>query len=468
MKIINENILAFFRVVSANIIVFALSLFIFSVIPNNLDAKSFGYWQLFLFYTNYIIFLLLGFGDGLYLKYGGYKYDEVDKDLMCSFFWGIVIYTIVLAISARGIVSLLDIEYEKRFTYVALAIVIILQCVITFFLVLSQSISKFKIYSNSLILEKIVFAILLLYCFIFKSFNFKIVIIFSIISKLCVIGFNIFLYNKMIFRKPKFDKMFFKEIFLNIKSGIFLMLSTISAMFMSGFGRIFVEKNLGIEEFAYYSFVFSTFIIVTQVISAIAVVLYPLSRTYSNKRITEVSLRSDNLLSIFSPLLLLTYFPLVTVIKLFFPMYINSILYLSIIYPTLVYQTRISMIYNTLYKSLRFERLLLKNNLIVLVFNIVLTMLMFKIYKSSISISVALLVTYIIWHYKLAKDFFEKQNIKYNNDYISIFTITLFLFIVNYFTNVISFIILFIYSFIILYKEKDKVTLVVKSIKLRI
>ena len=47
---------------------------IFSLgITKVLDVENYGYWQLFILYSNYAGFFHLGICDGLYLKLGGRK-----------------------------------------------------------------------------------------------------------------------------------------------------------------------------------------------------------------------------------------------------------------------------------------------------------------------------------------------------------------------------------------------------------
>lgn len=43
--------------------------------------EEYGYCQLHLFYSSYVGFLHFGWNDGIYLRYGGKNYIELDKKL---------------------------------------------------------------------------------------------------------------------------------------------------------------------------------------------------------------------------------------------------------------------------------------------------------------------------------------------------------------------------------------------------
>lgn len=68
----------------AQFISLALSMILSLLVPKLLGVTSFGYWQLFIFYTSYIPFFHFGLNDGVYLLNGGKSYDELDKSSLKS------------------------------------------------------------------------------------------------------------------------------------------------------------------------------------------------------------------------------------------------------------------------------------------------------------------------------------------------------------------------------------------------
>ena len=63
----------------SNFISFVISALITFLVPKKLGVDSYGYFQLYLFYSNYTGFLHFGWADGIFLRYGGEYYDKLNK-----------------------------------------------------------------------------------------------------------------------------------------------------------------------------------------------------------------------------------------------------------------------------------------------------------------------------------------------------------------------------------------------------
>lgn len=75
----------------SQIVSLLLSIILSLLVPKLLGLQSFSYWQLFIFYTNYLMFLHLGLNDGVYLQYGGTKFKDLDlSSIKSQFFLGYV------------------------------------------------------------------------------------------------------------------------------------------------------------------------------------------------------------------------------------------------------------------------------------------------------------------------------------------------------------------------------------------
>ncbi len=65
--------------ITSNMISVVISALVTLVVPKLIGIEEYGYWQLYLFYSSYIGFLHFGWNDGIYLKYGGKEYNDLDK-----------------------------------------------------------------------------------------------------------------------------------------------------------------------------------------------------------------------------------------------------------------------------------------------------------------------------------------------------------------------------------------------------
>ncbi len=65
--------------ISSNLISLAVSTLVVLIVPKFIGVTEYGYWQLYIFYTNYVGVLHFGWLDGIYLRYGGYHYRDLDR-----------------------------------------------------------------------------------------------------------------------------------------------------------------------------------------------------------------------------------------------------------------------------------------------------------------------------------------------------------------------------------------------------
>ena len=50
-------------------------------LPKIISVEQYGYWQVYLFYSTYVGILHLGLNDGIYLRYGGEEYNDLNFKL---------------------------------------------------------------------------------------------------------------------------------------------------------------------------------------------------------------------------------------------------------------------------------------------------------------------------------------------------------------------------------------------------
>lgn len=75
----NKIIKNFSYTLTSNIIAFLISALVTFIVPKVLGVENYSYFQLYLFYVSYTGFLHFGWADGIYLRYGGKYYEELDR-----------------------------------------------------------------------------------------------------------------------------------------------------------------------------------------------------------------------------------------------------------------------------------------------------------------------------------------------------------------------------------------------------
>ena len=108
----------------SNLISFAISAVVTFLVPKRLGVESYGYFQLYLFYLSYIGVAHLGWSDGVFLRYGGYYYDKLDKPKMSAQFWMQSVIDIVIGIGLGAVGSRLVSSEEKKLVITAIGVAI--------------------------------------------------------------------------------------------------------------------------------------------------------------------------------------------------------------------------------------------------------------------------------------------------------------------------------------------------------
>lgn len=354
--------------VVANILILLVSILLNLIVPKFIGIEEYGYWQLYMFYTAYVGFFHFGWLDGIYLKIGGVEYDDLDKKNLGLQFWYLTIFTFFFSILIL-IYSVVNesIEY-KNTILVGTAIIIAVTNLRTFTSYILQSTNRIKEYALLTKVDRYIYLVGILGYLLLGGKNFSILIIIDIISKLIVTIWGFMLTRDLIFIRVTYKKTIIVEIIDNIKIGSNLMLANIASMLVIGISRLFVEKKWNIEVFGKLSFALGISNIFLTFINAISIVLFPLLRRTDEEKLPELYV---NIRRIFVPLsfsFLLFFVPIRIIIGWWLPAYADSLYFMGILFPMVVYEGRGSLLINTYLKTIRAEKTILISNIITLVF----------------------------------------------------------------------------------------------------
>lgn len=341
-----------------------LSVLMSLVVPKILGVEQFGYWQLFLFYSSYVGFFQLGLSDGIYLKYGGAEYDNLDFKLLGTefllFCFSQIIFSIIILYLSLNFSS----NYSRMYIYVCVGIFLILNNISVFIGYIFQATNKVKLFSTSVIIDKVFFIICVLILLIFKINYFGIFCTLYILAKLISVIYCLILGKKIILSGFCSIKIAFREMKLNIFRGINLMFSNIASMLILGIGRFFIDKRWGIEAFGKFSFSLSLTNFFLLFIGQVSMVLFPTLRQVNNKKQKEFYFFSRTILGILLAAILLLYVPANYILGIWLPQYNESLRYLVILLPLCTFDGKMQMLCNTYLKVLGKEKILLKINLL--------------------------------------------------------------------------------------------------------
>ncbi|EOT2959483.1 lipopolysaccharide biosynthesis protein [Clostridium perfringens] len=434
-----------FKIFSANFLTMISGIIISFLVPAIISVEMYSYIKTYAFYVSYISFFSLGFVDGMYIKYGGVKLEDIDKgELKFEHF----IYVLIQLIFTFFIVIFSLIE--SNFIIFLMGISIIPMNIVGFYQIFYQAVGEFDKYAYISYIYTIINLILnMLLVFLFKSTSY---IPYCLTSLLANIVVYLYLEYKFVSSFKKIKIKYNKLVWNNIKIGFFILLGNLSVMMFYAVDRWFIKIFYTVNDFAYYSFAISMLNIINLLISAISVTFYNyLSKGEDEEKIKELK-RYFLILGCFASL---GYFVLAGIVSIILKKYIPSLNIISISFAAYPYMIVINALYVNLYKARKDEKKYLKVVLLMVIISTVYNTVAMFLSKSPVSISVATTLSFITWYIYSIKDFKYLKTTKEEFIYLFINIIGFLILsnLVNWFIGGIIYFAIFIVTTYIIFKK---------------
>ncbi len=366
----------------AQVISLILSILMSLIVPKVLGIEDYSFWQLFIFYIGYVGFAHFGLVDGIYLRFGGKKYEELDYSLLSTQFWLSLIIQFIIAMILIMMACFFEVDKNR---------VIVIYCALIYMLIYNangflgyifQAVNQTRVYSISVMVDKIVFIIAVIFAIIKRNNNFEFFIVMYIISKLISLIFCVFYGRKIIFSKIKISMKVIKDALKSIVVGSKLLFANIAGTLILGIGRYFIDRSWGIELFGKVSLSLSMSNFFLQFISQISMVLFPTLRLAKQEELKNIYNYMSKILSAFLPIILLCYIPIKSILSIWIPEYKVSLEYMGLLLPLCIFDGKMQLLCNTYFKVLRKENLLLKINIITAIISLVLNFFATYVFKN--------------------------------------------------------------------------------------
>lgn len=350
-----------------------ISLVLVLFVPKVLGVREYSYWQLYLFYASYVGFFHLGWADGIYLRFGGKKYDQLDKSYFHTQFWLLTIMEIAIAIAISAVAILFVTDGNKEITLVATGLCCVAQLPRTFLQYVLQGTDRIANYAKNFLLEKMVYATLVVGLLILGVKDFRILICADLIARTFTLILLI-IECKDIVKGSKIQwRTGIQGACQNISAGSKLMFASIASMLLTGIVRFAIEDRWSVEVFGKVSLTITASNLLMVFINAVSIVIYPILKNLSEEKYTEVYKKLRNMLMIPVLGLLIIYYPAKVILSWWLPQYAESLRYMALLFPMCVFESKMSMLINTYFKALRKEKEIMKINWTMLVITMVLT-----------------------------------------------------------------------------------------------
>lgn len=361
--------------VFTHILATAISIVLILIVPKFVSVEEYGYWQLYIFYSSYISYLSFGLTDGAYLRYGGYDYKQLYKPVFVSQYWFLVLLSFISNLFIIVTYSMISTDFNKTLVILLTCftgILVVPRSLLNFML---QTTNRIKEYSLITIIERSVYFIIVILFLITGISKFEYLILADIIGKLISVFYSFYVCKELVFGKFENIKSSTKEIWINITVGIKLLIANLASMLIIGIVRFSIEFRWSVETFGKVSLTLSISNMLMLLINAIGLMLFPILRRTTKESLPIIYKNMRTLIIIPILGLLIVYFPLQSILSLWLPQYEESLKYMVLLFPMVIFESKTLLLINTYLKTLRKEKMMLSLNLITVSLSFVLTLI---------------------------------------------------------------------------------------------
>ena len=376
--------------VGANIVNFVAAAFIAFIMPRFLGVTEYAYWQLYSFYVGYKGMAHLGWLDGIYLKYGGKSYRELDKQLFHEQFVLLFAMECFFGFVIICISTILLNDSNKWFVFVSLGIAVVIYLLNTFFQFVLQTTNEIITYSKCVLIERVLYAVLVIGMLFAGIESFKGMIIADLLSGCCTLAILMYSCKEIVREKFRDISRALNEAVDNIKIGSKLLLGNVGGILIIGIARQIVEIYWGIEIFGKVSLALSISNMLMVLISGISLVLYPMIKNVSTDRIQSLYPKLLCITKIAIMWVLLLYFPCESFFSWWLPSYEESFYYMALLFPICLFEGLYYLLSATYLKAFRKETVILVINWLTVLVEIILLLLA---YDSLVYIVLTILIS---------------------------------------------------------------------------
>ncbi len=446
------------KVLFSNVVKLFAGILVGFLIPKILGLTDYAYYKTFQLYATYVGIFHFGIVDGIYLKYGGIKFENIDKNAF-KYYSKILFFLEIIITLIGAFIALKFLKNEYKFIFLMISVYIFCYNITGYFQTISQITERFDELSIRNIIQSCLNVISVIVLWILSKneiqVNYRLYTSIFVFIQFLLSIWYIITYRSISFFNIK-NKGNRKEIFNFIKVGLPLLISNLCLLIFLNLDRQFVNVLYPIEKFpntyATYAFAYNLLTLITTATSAISIVLYPsLKRTKEEEVNSSYNKYVTIIISIVF-ICLLVYYPLCWFINWFLPKYVDSLIIFRIILPGLILSSIVTIINHNYFKILNKNIIFFMISIVILVVGFMANFLAYILVKEPYSISIASVIVLLLWYFITTIYFVVKYKVKWIKNFIFVIVSILSFYLITIIDNVyLGFLLQVIISFIIVY-----------------
>ena len=349
--------------IAAQAISLTVSLVLNLIVPKYIDEYQYAYWQTYLLYISYVGILHFGVLDGIVLRYSQFDFEELNKPLIRSQFVALLIVDSLITTATVGIAAIMTNGITQAIV-ILVAFGIITRNIFTYTSYTFQITNRINKYAILVIGQRLFYGIGILSLLACGVSNFAMFCIVDLGADL----FGILLgshFNKGLYfgSLPKFKEIV-TETKINFSAGILLLIANWASNLLIGSAKMVVQWRWDALVFGKVSFAFSVSNLFLTFVTAISIALFPSLKRMEQEKLPDVYRKIRSAVSPFLFSVMLLYFPGCLILRVWLPKYADSLRYLGILLPIIVFASKVSLLTNNYLKAYRKENMMLKINIL--------------------------------------------------------------------------------------------------------
>ncbi len=354
-----------------NFITFLLNAGVTFIIPKFIGVTEYSYYQLFQFYIAYVGYMQFGWVDGMYLRLGGRYYEDLDKKRLHTQWCLYTIFTLIVGgvVILSAFLGAFDKQKQLVIFLTGLSVFNILP--ITWFQYILQATNRIKENATVIILRSVLFLIGICVLLLLRVTGYAAFCIAFVIAQFFSLLYVLWACRDIVCNKKVPVRSVIGEIKQDFSQGIKLTIATVSSVLIIGVVRLAIEQSWSVETFGKVSLTLSVSNLLMLFVRAVSLVMFPALRRTREENLAEIygTMRTGLMVVLLG--LLVGYYPLKVILSAWLPQYADSLVYMALLFPMCVFESKTSMLIETYMKTLRKEKWLLTVNLATVFLSVV-------------------------------------------------------------------------------------------------
>lgn len=356
--------------VGANVVRLMISVLLTLLLPKLMGPEQYSYWQLYLFYGTYLAYSSLGWCEGFTLKYGGCRYEELNKPLIGGQIWMLFGYELLFFGGLWLVTSMVEIQRIKQILLLLACVSAVFDIVRYMVQAILHTVNRIEDYVRIVLMERLFFAAAAAIALLLGFDTAYGLILAEITARLVSMLCSFRRVSDLVTSRSARLKEGIQEARSEISIGCKLLWAQLASQLVIGIIRFAIEQKWGVLQFGQISLTISLSQMVVTCVAAIGVVMFPMIKRMREDQMERIYGPTRTLLSVVIWGLMLLFAPGKWMLSRWLPQYAGALEYLALLLPLCLYESRTAMLTTTYLKAYREEKKILKVNLTAVVLSL--------------------------------------------------------------------------------------------------